>query len=315
MSSSSIRSFTDPDDYGDAIRAAQVDLTIAERGDYTARVIRIDLNRLWMQRLSDSLPRILHASCVPERAIFTFASMDTLDFVMNGTAVPFGTIVRHSSGDDFYQRSSGATLLAAMSLPIEDMESTIAAIVGSNLTPPRDTQVVKPSQSAMATLQRLHAAAGHLAETAPEIIAQPEAAYGLEQALIEAMAGCLSSGNTIEDRSAQRRHALIMRRFHAMIEEHIDQALYVPEICRAIGVSERTLRTCCLEELGMSPKYYLLNRRMRFARRDLRRAGPTATTVTEVATRYGFWHFGRFASVYKQLFDELPSGTIRLPPE
>jgi hypothetical protein len=31
------------------------------------------------------------------------------------------------------------------------------------------------------------AAAGHLAETATEIIANPDAGYGLEQALIEAM--------------------------------------------------------------------------------------------------------------------------------
>jgi hypothetical protein len=35
----------------------------------------------------------------------------------------------------------------------------------------------------MTNLQRLNAAAGHLAETAPEIIANPDAAYGLEQAL------------------------------------------------------------------------------------------------------------------------------------
>ena len=43
----------------------------------------------------------------------------------------------------------------------------------------------------MARLQRLHAAAGQLAKDAPEIIAHPEAARGLEQALIEAMVGCL----------------------------------------------------------------------------------------------------------------------------
>jgi hypothetical protein len=46
----------------------------------------------------------------------------------------------------------------------------------------------------MARLQRLHAVTGELAETAPEIIANPDAARGLEQALIEAMAECLSQG-------------------------------------------------------------------------------------------------------------------------
>ncbi len=122
--------------------------------------------------------------------------------------------------------------------------------------PPRDALIVTPQPDAMAKLQRLHAAAGHLAETAPEIIAHPEAARGLEQSLIEAMVGCLTTSGSVEERSAQRRHSLIMWRFHRLIEEHLDRPVYVPEICRAIQVSERTLRICCQEQLGRSPKQY-----------------------------------------------------------
>ena len=202
-----------------------------------------------------------------------------------------------------------------MSLPVEEMASVGSEVAGCDLTPPLDALVIRPPPSAMAKLQRLHAAVVQLAETAPEIISLPETARGLEQALIGAMVHCLSARDTTEDSSSCRRHSRIMRRFHAMIEESLEQALYVPEICRAIGVSERTLRVCCQEQLGMSPKSYLLKRRMHFARRDLRHAVPTVTTVTEVAARYGFWHFGRFAHEYKQLFDELPSGTLGRPPQ
>ena len=130
-----------------------------------------------------------------------------------------------------------------MSLSLEDMASFGASFAGRDLTAADDVIIVKPSPAAMATLQRLHAAAGHLAETAPEIIAHPEAARGLEHALIEAMVGSLTTGDTTEERAAQRRHDLIMRRFHREIEEHPDQALYIPQICRAIGASDRTLRS------------------------------------------------------------------------
>jgi AraC-like DNA-binding protein len=62
--------------------------------------------------------------------------------------------------------------------------------------------------------------------------------------------------------------------------------------------------------LGTSPKHFLLMRRMQLARRDLGKADPKATTVTEVATRYGFWQFGQFAGQYKSIFGELPSVTL-----
>jgi transcriptional regulator GlxA family with amidase domain len=80
-------------------------------------------------------------------------------------------------------------------------------------------------------------------------------------------------------------------------------------------VSERTLQICCQEQLGISPKRYLLLHRMELARRSLRDATPDLTTVTEICTRYGFWQFGRFAGEYASLFGESPSTTLRRPRE
>jgi hypothetical protein len=100
-----------------------------------------------------------------------------------------------------------------------------AVIGGCDLTPLKDALTVTPPPAAMAKLQRLHAAAGQLAEDAPAVIAHPEAARGLEQALIEAMIACLSTGEVGEDRSALRQHAAIMRRFHRVVDENPDQAL------------------------------------------------------------------------------------------
>jgi AraC-like DNA-binding protein len=181
--------------------------------------------------------------------------------------------------------------------------------------PPKDPLIRTPPPLAIARLHRLHAAAGRLAEEAPEIIANPDAARGLEQALVEAMVGCLSSGSVHEDTVAQRQHELIMRRFRRVLEEKPRQSLYLTEICKLIGVSERTLEVCCREQLGVGPKRYLVLRRLHLARRVLREAAPDRTTVTDIATRYGFWHLGRFAGAYRSLFGEFPSVTLHRQAE
>ena len=309
MPSSTVRTFTDPDDYTAAIRATKAEMTVTGRGDFIAKLIRIDLHRLWMQRFFDNLPRVAHSAPGTGRVMISFRTQPGPELLWSGVEMQPANITRHE-GKDAFQRSSGFACWGAMSLPVEEMVSVGAAVAGIDLTPPKNTLTATPPPAAMARLQRLHAAAGQLAEDAPAVIAHPEAARGLEQALIEAMVACLDEGEAREDRSALRQHALIMRRFRRATEEHPDQALFISELCAKIGVSARTLRKCCQEQLGMSPKRYLLLRQMHLVRRALRDSAPTATTVTEIATRYGFWEFGRFAGNYRSLFGELPSTTL-----
>jgi len=314
MPSSAVRTFTDPDEYAASIRATSLELTVTGRGRFTGQGIRIDLHRLWMQRSCQNLPQIVHSSLVSGRAIISFPTLAERSQVWNGVRTLPSSFVRHSDGEHYYWRSSGPYHRGAMSLPVEDMASLGAAMAGCDLTPPRAPLLITPAPAAMARLQRLHSAAGHLAEEAPAVIADPDAARGLEQALIEAMVACLGKGQIGEDTVAKRRHELIIRRFRRVLEENPGQVLYLPEICAAVGVSDRTLRRCCQEHLGMGPKRYLLLRRLQLARRALREVGSSMATVTEIATRYGFWHFGRFAGAYQSIFGEMPSATLqRLP--
>jgi AraC-like DNA-binding protein len=313
MPSSAVREFTDSDDYAATIRATRAEMTVIGRGHFAAKLVRIDLHRLWMQRFSENLPRIGHSANIPGRAIISFRTQPGPDLLWSGVEMLPTNITQHSEGQEAYQRSSGSPCWGAMSLPVEHIAFIGETLAGCDLTPPKDTTTLTPRASAMAKLQRLHAAAAQLAEDAPAVIAHPAAARGLEQALIEAMIACLGIGEPHEDRAALRQHALVMRRFRRASEENPDQPLYVPELCKAIGVSDRTLRACCQEQLGMSPKRYLLLRRMHLARRALRDSTPTATTVTEIATRYGFWQFGRFAGEYRSIFGELPSATLGHP--
>jgi AraC-like DNA-binding protein len=115
--------------------------------------------------------------------------------------------------------------------------------------------------------------------------------------------------------SGSRRHDMIIARFEEFMETRPGQPLYLTEICAAIGVAERTLRVACEEHLGMGPIRFLSLRRMHLVHRALQRADSSTTTVTRLATDYGFWELGRFAVAYRALFGESPSESLRRPPD
>jgi transcriptional regulator GlxA family with amidase domain len=50
--------------------------------------------------------------------------------------------------------------------------------------------------------------------------------------------------------------------------------------------------------------------RMRRAHEDLTNAGENVT-VSQIASRWGFFEFGRFAGQYRKIYGETPSQTLR----
>jgi len=204
MPSSAVRTFTDPDDYAALIRSTKAELTVTARGEFTAQLISIDLHRLWMQRFSDNLPRVGHSAGGRGRVIISFRSLPGPSLLWGDEEMQLTNIVRHAEGESTFQRSSGSASWGAMSLPVADAVATGDTFGGCDLAPPKTALIVRPRPSALARLHRLHAAAGDLAKKAPEIIANPDAARGLEQALIEAMVACLGYPETRKSSLAQR---------------------------------------------------------------------------------------------------------------
>ena len=87
------------------------------------------------------------------------------------------------------------------------------------------------------------------------------------------------------------------------------------DLCRAAHVSERTLQNAFAENLGMTPIAYLTRLRMHRVRQALREARYGSTTVSAEAMSWGFWHFGKFSSLYREAFGERPSETLKRAPE
>jgi AraC-like DNA-binding protein len=316
MVGSSVVKFTDPQPYQAAIRPAQVEILVTAKGDFHAELTRIELPRLLMQRGRESLPRIVRSTVSSERPpIFFLADVDQAAMRHSGMKLSFGDIMAVGSGSPHHHRTWAPCHWATMSLTREDLAATGYALVGRDLTVPPFSYVVRPASVSMSRLLQLHDAAGQLAKIAPEVLAKPEVVRALEQALVHAMIMGLTDGTPVEMNRWDHRHSTIIARFEELLAASQGCPLYLAEICTAIGVSERTLRVCCHDHFGMGPIRYLWLRRMHLARHALMRADSTTSTVTEIATEFGFWELGRFSVAYRALFGETPSASLRRPPE
>ena len=82
------------------------------------------------------------------------------------------------------------------------------------------------------------------------------------------------------------------------------------DICRAAGVSARTLQRSFKRRYGITLQAFQILHRLYLARYALLFPSPDAT-VSIVALEYGFMHFGHFTHYYKLQFGEPPSETLK----
>lgn len=88
------------------------------------------------------------------------------------------------------------------------------------------------------------------------------------------------------------------------------QPIHLERLAEVAGVRPRTLETHFRTFLRATPLGWLRRMRLANARRELERARKQAT-VTDVALMNGFSQPGRFAVLYRGMFGEAPSMTLR----
>jgi AraC-like DNA-binding protein len=135
--------------------------------------------------------------------------------------------------------------------------------------------------------------------------------------MVETLLATLATTRDFEATGADHVHQsqiLVVKASEDYALSHVDDRVYVTDLCRAAGVSERALEYAFKEVLGLTPVAYLTRLRLHRVRQALLAGTHGSTTVSAVALDWGFWHFGEFSRAYKECFGELPSDTLRRKP-
>jgi AraC-like DNA-binding protein len=314
MLHSRVRSFADPDRFQAEFRAGNYEMLGPSNDRFHAELTRIDFTRLGMQRSDRIGPSVVRSMSDARRVPVMFlVDADQEAPRRNGMELSAQDIAVHRPGSTNHLQTQGASRLAMMSLATDDLAAETLAITGREIAPPRLTYLARPAPALLDRLRTLHGLACTLAKADPDALSRPETAKALEHDLIHAMVACLADHQSDGATRNGGSHGRVMARFEDFLAAKQLEPVYLAEICSIVGASERTLRTCCQEHLGMGPIRYLWLRRMNLAHRALVRADPTLRTVTEIVTEHGFWELGRFSVEYRALFGKSPSTSLRRP--
>jgi AraC-like DNA-binding protein len=303
--------FFEPTHYEASLREAQIDAVIISRGEIKGRLTWAELHHLQVLRCDEDRQRVAYAHLAPRLAFVTFPADPEPLSAWRGTKLQAGEIIFHGRGERLHQSTPGPFVWSVLAVDPAPLDHYSRALTGKPLSSPLERRILRPSRRDVARLRRLHAQVCRLAETKPKILSHSEVARAIEQDLIYALVTCLTTTRARTDSFAARHHASIMIRFEEVLAEHLAQPPSMPELCKLVGVSDRTLRSCCAEFLGMTPTRYVLLRRLREVRSALCEADPGRVNIAEIAHRFGFAELRRFAGIYRARFGETPSATLQ----
>jgi AraC family ethanolamine operon transcriptional activator len=141
----------------------------------------------------------------------------------------------------------------------------------------------------------------------PSTLADASVCASFERSVIVGLSDLLLDLSDTDTRTGPSRNWKLVGAVRELVEASADCPLSVADLCLRLGVSRRTVQYAFDEILGANPASYLRAVRLDRVRKDLLHAG----SVTDAATRWGFWHFGHFSNDYREQFGELPSETLR----
>lgn len=114
----------------------------------------------------------------------------------------------------------------------------------------------------------------------------------------------------VERTKCLNRRFTAVRACEAYMRDHVDATVTLLDLSTICGMRARSLINAFEAVTGLSPMDYLKRLRLNGVRRALGHSPRPHTRVIDVATAWGFWHMGHFASDYRAMFGETPSQTL-----
>lgn len=304
---------TDPAEWDGSLFGSQLELVQLAGGEFSSQQIVSDLGAVQILSFAVNQPIKVRSRPLTHRYVAAFFERAHAGHFAGAAIRPSQMVLLPPSFDfDACAKDAGFACTVVFADP-ERLQAYYQTLVGRPLQPPPGPMTTMPDTAVTTRLTDWPAWAASPAFTSLDASQRA----GLHDALIDEALNLLVDGlrsavpfeQTDTPKLAKARS--LVRLAEDFANARPDQTVRMVDLCEAAGVSERTLQYAFQTTLGLSPMGYLKRRRLHEVRRMLKAADPLTSTVSAIACQAGFWHFSDFSQAYRELFDELPSETLR----
>ena len=301
----------DPDELAEGFRRWELRFRQLGGGSFRGELKFLQLGGIQVFRASSN--RRLHAHGSPPPGSFGFAPVlpRNAGALWRGRRCQKGQVVTLDPGQEGDHLSAADYWMVGLTVDGDFFRECAAVLGGFD---PEERLVGRLAvTSSPACCRALTTHLGGLldrVEARPDPLARPRTRRAVEQECVRRVVAVIAQG-TGGDRTecwSSNRERLV-RRADEYMRACLGGPLSLLDLCRELGVSERTLHHAFQEVRGLSPMAYFKALRLNAVRQELK-AAPDTAAVREIARRWGFWHPGEFAAAYRRLFGELPSRTL-----
>jgi AraC-like DNA-binding protein len=298
----------------DVIRDTRVEHELLGGGRFSVHLQRLILGSCSLDSGDYSLPVLAKGLFSNHQLCFGIMLRASKPAWVNGFSIHPQHVQIYAEATEFHYRTSYNSRWVVFLVDREELQTMAETLTGRALQvlPTHGTVNLQLTPQLAATLNHTVMSVFNLGKNATQHPQDFRLAAALKETCLNAFVRALAKETNVFKASFDAaRRAAVMRRATQFLTSRLDSPFSSYALSQATGLSERKLEYLFREAYAMSPRSWSQTARLNRIRRELLQSNAKQIRIADIAMNWGFFHLGRFAIKYRQLFGERPIDTLR----
>jgi len=302
--------FNDVDQYAEIGKQWDIDFTQLDSGKLEARLRFMGSETFQVFRTSYNKAFLQNGASPKKLITFGVPQSDFVEFFWRGIKITGNNILIFPLNGEIATESKAGFDIFGLSFAPDYIEQVCEKLNYPYLQQKiRNTEVVTISKMSMNLLRRFIISIFRNLPDQFQFLSDAKFIETIKYEILKELLFTIENHLNTSKIYSNRLRDKAFNKAKVLILENHTKPITVQKLVEETGISIRTLEYSFLERFGTTPKVVLKSLRLNGANRELKSKIEGNIHISDIASRWGFWHMGQFAKDYKKMFGELPSTT------